>query len=75
MDIDKIAESVANAIHGRIAATPDDYYISDSGERLWALLAGEYLWSMPAPAGENFHAMTEAKIAMLIHDELAKKFE
>lgn len=71
--MDELSEMIANAIRGRIAATPDDYYISDDGKTLWALLAGEYLWSMPAPDGQNFHPMTEARIALLIHENLSAK--
>lgn len=71
--MDETRDYVAEAIRARIAATPDDYYISDDGETLWALLAGEYLWSMKVEPGKNFHAMTEAKIAVLIHENLSEK--
>ena len=71
--MDESRDYVAEAIRGRIAATPDDYYISDDGETLWALLAGEYLLSMKVEPGKNFHAMTEAKIAVLIHENLSEK--
>lgn len=72
--MDDEEDFLANVIKGRLANTPDDYYISDNGLVLYALFAGVYLWSMPAPAGENFHKMTEAKIALIIHEELSKKF-
>jgi len=71
--MDTVPEYVQEAIRGRIAATPDDYYISDDGETLWALLAGEYLWSMPVEPGKNFHQMTEAKIALIINTHLSEK--
>lgn len=73
MDENEEQEIIADAIRKRIAATPDDYYIADNGHTLYALLGGYYMWSMPAPTGDNFHKMTETKIAMLIHDHLQKK--
>ena len=73
---DKEAEAIAAAITERIQQTPNDYYISDDGKTLYALLAGSYLWSMKATTARmNFHLMTEAKIAMLIHDYLSVKLD
>jgi hypothetical protein len=73
INVDNEQDRIANVIRNRIANCPDDYYITDAGTTLYALLAGEYLWSMSAPYGQNFHLMTEAKIALLIHEELSKK--
>lgn len=69
----KEIDRISNVIRDRITNCPDDYYISDTGNYLHALLAGEFLWSMQPPPGQNFHLMTEAKIALLIHEELSKK--
>lgn len=62
----------AAVIRKRIERTPDDWYISDDGKTLYALLAGSYLWSMSAPDDANFHTMTAAKISVLIFDHLSK---
>lgn len=65
--------AISEAIWKRIEETPDDYYISDNGKVLYAILAGSWMWSFPAPDGTNFHTMQPTKIAMLIHEELSKK--
>jgi hypothetical protein len=72
---DKEAKAIADAITERIQQTPNDYYISDDGKTLYALLAGSYLWSMKATTGMNFHLMTEAKIALEIHNYLSVKLD
>ena len=72
---DKEAKAIADAITERIQQTPNDYYISDDGKTLYALLAGSFLWSMRAPAGLNFHLMTEAKIAVELYNYLSVKLD
>lgn len=75
MDKDGEKSLFADTIKKRIERTPDDWYISDDGKVLYALLAGAYLWSMSAPEGTNFHTMNSTKIILLIQDELRNSLE
>ena len=75
MDEKMIKAAVNKAIRQRLERTPDGYYITDDGKTLYALLAGEYLWSLDAPTASNFHLMSPEDIAAMIHDALSDQLD
>jgi len=75
MDEAQLNKAQTKEIIKRLERTPDDYYISDTGNMLYALLGGVFLWSVEAPEGHNFLLWPDAEIVSFIHETLSKKLK